>query len=250
MTDTQTTEPSAPAAPAMTLCVADTCTYFLRDHELAAGQVLCTPCVDAIRAWLYELPLQITVLEGSRQRETAGSRAGGGRTVHATAPLPGRDDVLNLLGPAAWNDGVRDPYDEMTDDQHGILPIAGVLIPWVRLIAEQRRWNPPASLAPLALADWLATPRLLGWVARQPWAGALRDELYRMMRTIRSTTRVRPQRRPITQPCPRCDDLTLVETDHQLYIVCTSLTCERRFTRDELALAARIHPSVLNRSAA
>lgn len=247
MTDT-TTEATA-ARPAGPPCAAGTCKNVLRDHEQAASQVLCTPCVDAIRAWLYELPLQITVLEGSRQRETVGGRTGG-RTVHATAPLPGRDDVLNLLGPAAWNDWVRDPYDEMTDDQHGVVPIAGVLIPWVRLVAEQRRWNPPVTLTPQALADWLATPRLLGWAGRQPWAGALRDELYAMMRTIRATTRVKPQRRPITQPCPRCSDLTLVETDHQPYIVCTSLTCERRFTRDELALAARIHPSVLAHNAA
>ena len=246
MTDTTQAATARPAGPP---CAAATCSHALRDHELAAGQILCTPCVDAIRAWLYELPLQITVLEGSRQRETVGSQTGG-RSSHATAPLPGRDDVLNLLGPAAWNDWVYDPYEETAEDHHGAVPIAGVLIPWVRLIAEQRRWNPPATLTPRALADWLATPRLLGWAARQLWAGAMRDELYGMMRTIRSTTRVRPQRRPVTQPCPRCDGLTLVETDHQLYIVCTSLTCERRFTRDELALAARIHPSVLAHNAA
>lgn len=244
------TETAEPSVPAGTPCAAATCHRTMRDHELVCSQTLCDPCIDTIAAWLTEeIPRQLIVLAASRQRETTGSRSGG-RTVHRTAPLPGRADTLNLLGPAAWADTIQDPYGDAHTDQHGPLSITGTLTPWVRLIAEQRRWNPPQVLTEQALAQWLATPRLLTWTARQPWAGDMRDELHELMRTIRNITRLRPQRRPVTQPCPRCDGLTLVETDHQLYIECTSLTCERRFTRDELALAARIHPSVLAHNAA
>ncbi|MFF9285431.1 hypothetical protein [Streptomyces griseosporeus] len=229
-------------------CAATTCHRGLRPHELDAGQLLCNPCIHLITVWLRtELPLQITVLEGSRHRETTGASAGG-RSVYRTAPLPGRDDVLNLLGPASWADSICDPYGQAHTDQHGPLPIAGVLTSWVRLISEERRWNPPATLAPQALADWLTVPRVLDHVSHRPWAGPLRDELHQMMRTIRAVTRLRPQRRPIPQPCPRCDSLTLVETDHQLYIDCT--TCESMYTREELALAARITAAALDAGAA
>jgi hypothetical protein len=155
-----------------------------------------------------------------------------------------------LLAVFAWNDGLRDPYGDAREDQHGPLPIAGVLIPWVRLITEERRWNPPVVLTPEALAGWLAVPRRLDWASRRPWAGDMRDELHELMRTIRHTTYLRPRRRPVPQPCPRCDSLTLVATDHQLYIECTREDCGGLFTRDELACAARIHPDVLARNAA
>lgn len=223
-------------------CAATTCTRELRDTERATAQTLCTPCVDRIGVWLRELPLQITVLKGSRQRETTGDRVGG-RTVHRTAPLPGRLDVLNLLGPAAWTDQIRDPHGDAREDQRGQLPIAGVLIGWVRLITEERRWNPPISLAPESLAVWLAEPKPLAWASRRPWAGDLHDELDELMRTVRDTTRLRPRRRAVPQPCPRCDSLTLVETDHQLYTECG--TCGSMYTREELALAARIAAATL-----
>ncbi|MFJ3794969.1 hypothetical protein ACIPSJ_01635 [Streptomyces sp. NPDC090088] len=229
-----------------TPCAASTCDRALRDTETTLAQTLCTPCVDLVGVWLRELPAQIIVLKGSRQRETTGDRSGG-RTVHRTAPLPGRDDVLNLLGPTGWTDSIRDPYGDARQDQHGQLPIAGVLIPWVRLIAEERRWNPPVSLAPEALAAWLAKPQPLAWISRRPWAGDMRDELQHLMRVVRDTTRLRPRRRAVTQPCPRCDSLTLVETDHQLYTECG--TCRAMFSREELALAARIAVATLDADA-
>lgn len=247
---TQTADTSTPAAPPGTPCAAARCHRTMRDHELAAHQVLCSPCVDTIAAWLTEeLPRQCRVLRASRQRETTSSRTGG-RTVHRTAPLPGRADTLNLLGPAAYGDTITDPYGDSHGDQHGPLSITGTLTPWVRLICEHRRWNPPQVLTEQTLATWLAHPPLLTWAARQPWAGDMRDELAELMRTIRAITRLRPQRRPVTQPCPRCDSLMLVETDHQLYIECTETGCGGLFTRDELALAARIHPDVLAHNAA
>ncbi|MER7930517.1 hypothetical protein ABTY96_46665 [Streptomyces sp. NPDC096057] len=219
------------------LCAAAACNRALRDAEIATAQTLCTLCVDRLGVRLRELPLQIIVLKGSRQRETTGDRTDG-RTVHRTAPLPGRVDVLNLLGPAAWTDQICDPHGDAREDQHGQLPIAGVLVGWVRLITEERRWNPPASLAPEALAEWLAQPKPLAWASRRPWAGALYDEVDDLLRVVRSTTSLRPRRRAVPQPCPRCDSLALVETDHELYTECG--TCTAMFTRDELALAAHI----------
>lgn len=226
--------------PPAALCAAATCSRSLRDTEQAAGQRLCTSCIELIGVWLQvELPRQIIVLEASRQRETAGASTGG-RAAHRTAPLPGRDDVLNLLGPAPWSDTARDPYGQADADQHGTVPILGVLTPWARLICDARRWNPPAHTTS-ATAAWLARPPLLSWAARQAWAGDLRDELHQMMRTIRAVTCLRPQRRPVPQPCPRCDSLTLIETDHQLYIECTDDSCQSMYTPAELALAARIN---------
>ena len=211
-------------------CAAATCDRALHDYELDGEQTICTPCVSAIRAWLHEIPNQLIVLGGSRLRETVGGIGGRGTP---TAPLPGRDDVLNLLGPAAWTT-VHDDQG----DQYGAVPIVGVLGSWMRIVCEERRWNGPENPTEAALALWLGRERVLGWTCRRPWAGEYRDELHALMRTIRGITRLRPQRRPVPQPCPRCDSLTLVETDWETYIGCD--TCESRFTREELALAARI----------
>ncbi|MFB7162303.1 hypothetical protein [Streptomyces sp. NPDC056242] len=216
-------------APQTWPCAASTCSRELRDHELAGEQYLCSPCVSAIRTWMHEIPLQMIVLGGSRQRETTGTAGGRGGT--RTPPLPGRDDVLNLVGPAAWTT-VPDP----DGDSEGPTPIVGTLGDWMRIICEERRWNGPDETTPEALALWLAAPRRLDWACRRPWAGDMRDELYSLMRTIRGITRLRPQRRPIPQPCPRCDSLTLTETDHQQYIDCS--TCDSLFTRSDLALGA------------
>jgi hypothetical protein len=217
-------------------CAAATCQRTLRDYELDGEQTICTPCVSAIRTWLHEIPLQLVVIGGSRQRETVGAVGGSGTR---TPPLPGREDVLNLVGPSAWT-AVRDEHG----DQHGPVPIVGVLTGWVRLVGEERTWNGPAIVTPEALALWLGRDRVLDWVCRRPWAGEYRDELHALMRTIRSVTRLRPQRRPVPQPCPRCDSLTLVETDHEIYIDCG--TCENRFTREELKLAARIATAAMD----
>jgi hypothetical protein len=223
-------------APHAYPCAATSCTRTLRDYELDGAQTICTPCVSAIRTWLHEIPNQMIVLGGSRQRETVG--AVGGRGTR-TPPLPGREDVLNLLGPAAWSD----VHDQL-GDQFGPLPIVGVLGSWVRMVCEERRWNGPETVTPEALALWLAASRPLDWSCRRPWAGEYRDELHGLMRTIRGITRLRPQRRPVPQPCPRCDSLTLTETDHEAYIDCG--TCESRFTREELALAARIAAAAMD----
>ena len=47
-------------------------------------------------------------------------------------------------------------------------------------------------------------------------------------------TRCRPQKRPVTRPCPKCACLTLTKKDHDLYIRCGNETCEAVFTEAEL----------------
>lgn len=223
-------------APRTWPCAATTCHRELRDHELDGEQTICTPCVSATRTWLHEIPLQLIVLGGSRQRETTGAA---GRAGTRTPPLPGRDDVLNLLGPAA-----RSTVRDINGDQHGPIPIVGVLGSWVRIVCEERRWDGPDVVTPEALALWLGRARVLDWACRRPWAGEMRDEVHSLMRTIWGITRLRPQRRPVAQPCPRCDSLTLTETDHEVYVDCS--TCESRFTRGELALGAVIAAAQLD----
>jgi hypothetical protein len=208
------TQPSGPQCP--------TCTRLLRETEL--GQPLCGACVRAMAGWLAELPHQLVVLRGSRQREVGEQqRVAGSRT----APLPGRLDVLNLIGPGSPGD-VRD----QAGDQTGPLPITTVLGSWARLITEERGLRGPRGRSEEHLADYLA--RHLDWAAGQPWAPELHAELQQMMRVIRSITRVRPRTKAIPRPCPRetCQALALVATDHQQYVECTA--CGGLYTPGEL----------------
>ena len=205
------------------------CPRELRDHE--ADQVLCFPCVRTMRAWLAELPAQMIVLRGSMQRETVGSPVRGGTR---TPPTPGRLDTLNLAGPSAPGD-VRDPYG----DQEGALPITATLGAWVRLVGEELRLDPPIPATEEALAAWLG--QRLSWCGGQPFAAELRGELWDLMCAIRRITHVRPQRRPLRRPCPRCDGLDLVEEEWQPYIECGK--CGSLWTQAELEAdaATRAH---------
>ena len=199
------------------------CTRQLRDHE--TGQYLCLPCVRTIRAWLSELPAQMTVLRGSMQRETVGVPV---RSSRATPPIPPREDTLNLTGPCAPGH-VTDPHG----DQEGPVPIVGTLGAWARLILEESPNAPaPAAWTELGLADWLADR--LGWCARQPWSGEMRGELWDMISLVRHITRVRPQKRPVPRPCPRCGLLLLTKEDHDLYVRCGNQACEAVYTEAEL----------------
>ena len=212
----------------MTACIAEHCDRDLRQPELDAGQWICLPCLRLIRSWLAELPAQMTVLRGSMQRETVGSPV---RSGTRTPPTPGRIDTLNLIGPSAPGD-IHDPHG----DQHGTLPVTAVLDAWVRICCEELRLDPPIPATEEQLAAWL--DQRLAWAAKQPWAGEMRGELDSMIRHVRRITHVRPGRRPLRRPCPRCTGLDLVETDWQSYIECEA--CGSLWTQAELeADAAR-----------
>ncbi|MEV6580226.1 hypothetical protein AB0M92_18910 [Streptomyces sp. NPDC051582] len=207
----------------MDTCIASTCTRELRDHEIAARQLLCDPCVWQLRAWLKSIPnLMIVLREGSMQREVCGA---GGRSGTKTPPLPGRIDTLNLTGPAAAG-----PIREHIEDQCGDIPIAGVLAGWVRVVIEKRPAAPPKATTEIALAAWLTLH--IGWASQQTWVREMRDEIHDAMRTIWGITRLQPQTHAVTRPCPRCDLMTLTRTDHDLYTRCSS--CGTSYTGQEL----------------
>lgn len=205
-------------------CAATTCIRTLRAHELETGQRLCDPCIRDMARWLGSLPAELVVLGASMQRETTGEPARG-RT--RSAPLPCRIDTLNLLGPAAPGD-VSDEYG----DQYGDLPLAAVLSGWVQLVIEERHLNGPRQWDVLTLAAWLKPH--LGWCAQWDWSAHLRDELHGMMRAVWGITRLRPRTRAISRPCPRCQELSLAQTDGDQYVRCGNLTCETSWTISEL----------------
>ncbi|MGW6946150.1 hypothetical protein ACWGHD_04405 [Streptomyces xanthophaeus] len=207
----------------MTECIAATCDRELRDHETAARQLLCDPCLHSMRGWLASIPNQMIVLrEGSMQREVSG---GTGRSGTKTAPLPGRLDTINLLGPWA-----AQPVPGNRDDQDDTPTIAEVLYGWVRVIQEERRTDGPLAVTEEALAGWLAAQ--LGYAVQQPWAGEMRHELHGVMVSIWRITATAPRTHAISRPCPRCDHMTLSRTDHDLYTRCS--TCGTSYTTQEL----------------
>lgn len=211
---------------APTLCITERCTRELRDWELDAAMLICRPCHDQMRQWLQQIPAALTVLrDGSMQRERTGDTGGRGGT--RTAPLPGRLDTLNLIGPAAAAD-VHDPHG----DQTGQRPIVGVLGDWVRVVCSERRLNGPAHWNETELAAWL-TPHL-GWASQQPWVDEVHRELRDMTWHIRGIARIDIRTRPVSRPCPadECGQLTLTETDGDQYTRCSN--CGRCYTLTEL----------------
>lgn len=204
-------------------CIVATCNRELRDHEIATQQRLCDPCAGQLRSWLTSIPnLMIVLREGSMQREAAGSV---GRSGTKTAPLPGRLDTLNLIGPAAVG-----RIDGPLEDQCGDIPIAATLAGWVQVIIEERGAKGPAQATEVALAAWLVLH--LGWASQQRWVNDMRDEIHSTMRAIWGITRLQPRTRAISRPCPRCDYMTLTRTDHDLYTRCS--TCGTSYTAQEL----------------
>jgi hypothetical protein len=207
----------------MTACIAADCPRELRDTESQWGMVICTPCVDRMRATLRAIPAALIVLrEGSMQRERTGET---GRAGTREAPLPCRLDTLNLIGPAATGT-VHDPYG----DQIGQRPIVDVLGSWVRLLCEERGINAPEAWSEVALAGWLASQ--LGFAATQGWVAEMAGELRDLTWAIRGIARVEVRTRAISRPCPRCELLTLARTDHDSYTRCSS--CGTAWTDSEL----------------
>lgn len=203
-------------------CIAATCSRELRDHEIG-HQLLCTPCCQQMRAWLTAIPnLMIVLREGSMQREAAGSI---GRSGTKTAPLPGRLDTLNLLGPAATG-----RIDGPIEDQCGDIPIAATLAGWVQVIIEERGAKSPAQVTEVALAAWLVLH--LGWASQQRWVNDMHDEIHSTMRAIWGITRLQPHTRAISRPCPRCDQLGLSRIDGDQYTRCSC--CGTSYTTQEL----------------
>lgn len=161
----------------------------------------CDRCRSRIRGLLAQLPEQYAYLCASRQRVQGGG--GDGRSsTRLHAPLPGREDVLNLLGPAS-RQAVTD-----VQDQTGSAPFLEVLASWCAAVTEER------SLTRVRKHVVAMTARLtahLGWICEQPWVTDFEEEIRDLVRTTQRITMTEPRKellRGVT--CPSCEGLTLV----------------------------------------
>ncbi|WP_371538413.1 hypothetical protein OG210_21955 [Streptomyces sp. NBC_00466] len=161
----------------------------------------CDRCRSQIRGVLAQLPMQYTYLSMSRQPVQGGGTDGRSSTrLHA--PLPGREDTLNLLGPAA-RQNVTD-----AQDQTGPVPFLAVLETWCEAVAEERYLTPVRRHVTAMTA--LLTAHL-GWICEQPWVRDFEEELRELLKTSQRITMTEPRKellRGVT--CPSCEGLTLI----------------------------------------
>jgi len=219
-------------------CTIRTCGRPLRPDE--AHRTACSRCEHRIRAWLRELPHQLTLLQASLQPDR-GHTQGALHDGRAHAPLPVRGNVLSLLGPGAAG-AVADPYG----DQTGPLPIDRLLRNWAETTAEHVGLCPAPGLRPgRTWTAWLTA--YLPWALTAPWAGDFHDELAELLGSVRAITCTEPRRRPKDAPCPSCGAFGLTEEDWQPYIDCT--VCELLLTPAEYADHARRVMPALYRTA-
>ncbi len=161
----------------------------------------CDRCRAGIRGDLLQLPELFVHLTMSRQRVQGGA-SGGRSATRLHAPLPGRDDVLNLLGPAS-RQAVTD-----AEDQTGSAPFLEVLMGWSEVVTEGR------GLTHVRRHVSTLTARLtahLPWICEQPWVRDFQEEIRDLVRTTQRITMAVPRKellRGVT--CPSCGGLTLV----------------------------------------
>lgn len=163
----------------------------------------CDGCRNRIRGMLAELPQQYVYLVASRQRDQGVSDGRSSRRLHP--PTPGREDVLNLLGPAAKGSVMT------TEDQTGPTPVLELLLSWCDVVAEGR------GLKPVRRHVTPVTARLtahLGWIVEQDWVADFEAEIRELLRIVRAVTRTEPRRVPLPVTCPRCEMLTMIREDH------------------------------------
>jgi hypothetical protein len=160
----------------------------------------CDRCRNRIRGALAQLPEQYVHLTMSRQRVQGGGDGRSGKRLHA--PLPGREDTLNLLGPAS-RQAVTD-----AQDQAGPTPFLEVLASWCEAVTDERGLtNVRRHVMPM-------TARLtahLAWICEQPWVADFAEEIRELLRTTQRITMTEPRKqllRGVT--CPSCEGLTLV----------------------------------------
>ncbi|MFD9920635.1 hypothetical protein ACFWXR_14270 [[Kitasatospora] papulosa] len=161
----------------------------------------CYRCRNGIRGDLAGLPEQFVYLTLSRQPAQGGG--GDGRfSARLHAPLPGRVDTLNLLGPAA-RQAVADG-----EDQTGPAPLLAVLETWCEALADERGLTPVRKHV-TAMTERLT--RHLPWICEQPWVREFQEEIRDLVRTTQKITLTEPRKellRGVT--CPSCEGLTLV----------------------------------------
>ena len=162
---------------------------------------------------LRELPellayAQLATLPGSRPRSAHVTGA------TRTAPTPLRLDVASWLGPAAPG-AVHDHHG----DQDGLTPVIGTLAAWARIAEEEHPCHGqahtcrPDETTIGSLLTYLAARDTLAWTVLQPWADEYAAEIGDIHRRCTPLALLRPRRRAMHLPCPRCQLLTLVTED-------------------------------------
>lgn len=215
----------------MTICTI--CRTPLQPTE--AGRTGCRPCAYEIRASLHELVLQLPLLEASRETDRGPAIRGGHR---ATAPLPGRVDVLDILGP-----GAKGTVSDAHGDQTGDMPLATWLTSWAAIVAGAEEVQalqaalgntaaiPPGTSGIPARARWLQA--YVPYIAHQPYVAELHAELQDLIGRIRAITSAIPREQLKLAPCPACDGISLLEVDGKWFIRCRQ--CPRMMTREQYA---------------
>jgi hypothetical protein len=161
----------------------------------------CDRCRSRIRGALARLPEQYVYLCMSRQRVQGGG--GDGRSPKKLhAPLPGRADVLNLLGPAS-PDAVTSVLDQV-----GPVPFLETLWSWSQAITYER------GLTPVRKHVTTMTARLtahLPWICEQDWVADFAEEIRDLVRTAQRITMTEPVRELLKGViCPSCEMTALV----------------------------------------
>ncbi|MET9510779.1 hypothetical protein ABZX62_20355 [Streptomyces flavidovirens] len=161
----------------------------------------CDRCRSRIRGALLQLPEQYVVLTMSRQ-PVQGGGSDGRSSARLHAPTPGREDVLNLLGPGA-RQSVPDG-----EDQTGPMPFLDTLWGWCEAVTDER------GLTPVRRHVTAMTARLtahLSWICEQLWVRDMEEEIRELLRATQRITMTEPRKellRGVT--CPSCAGLTLV----------------------------------------
>lgn len=183
------------------------------------GAVACAACQAGLHAHLRELRHQMPLLRASLQ-PGASPRAGSVHGGRATAPLPLREDVLSLLGPAA-----PAPANVATGDQAGPAPIAGVLRYWACAVADGQKRPRPRTSTVEGYTRYLADR--LGWICQQPGVRHFAAALDQLLHQVRAITLTEPRTRPLPAPC-LCGAFGLARRDGADHVTCA--VCGRWMT--------------------
>ncbi|MFF3558948.1 hypothetical protein ACFYXS_02750 [Streptomyces sp. NPDC002574] len=172
----------------------------------------CPQCFSRIRGVLAQLPEQYAYLLASRQPRQGGPGDGrGGKRLHA--PLPGREDTLNMLGPAA--------RQSVTDgrDQVGPTPFAAVLEGWCEAVSYERGLSARYTEGLMTVRRDVTsmTRRLtdhLDWISQQDWVPDFFEEIQELLTATKRITLTEPRRVAILGVlCPSCGEQRLMKVE-------------------------------------
>ncbi|MET7347443.1 hypothetical protein [Streptomyces mirabilis] len=161
----------------------------------------CDRCQNGIRGLLSALPELYRALEGRRQRAQSGGGDGHSATL-LHAPLPGDEQVLNLLGPASRQAVTN------ARDQTGETPFLALLESWCQALSEERAVDHVKRNVTAMTARLTAH---LPWICAQEWVADFAEEIGGLVYAVQKITMTAPKKQPLRGvTCPSCESLTLV----------------------------------------